>query len=112
MACAYLKGRLGFRGQVPGQVRKASSLSGKGPRRAAALLQLPSRALVSHKSLQCNRVDFLDSSTQNKEVERAFSKLSAMSITYQLVLEAEKSWRKIGDVERLAEIIRGVSFTE
>ena len=35
-----------------------------------------------------------------------------MSMMYQLGIEAEKSWRKIKGAEKLAEIIRGVRFTD
>ena len=35
-----------------------------------------------------------------------------MSMMFQLALEAEKSWRRIKGAERLAEIIRGVRFTD
>lgn len=45
-------------------------------------------------------------------VKGAFSKESAMSMMYQLAMEAEKSWRRIKNAERLAEIIRGVRFTD
>ncbi len=45
-------------------------------------------------------------------VKGAFSKESAMSMMYQLAMEAEKSWRRIKSAERLAEIIRGVRFTD
>jgi transposase-like protein len=49
---------------------------------------------------------------RTKKVKGAFSKSSAMSMMYQLALEAEKSWRRIKGAERLAEIIRGVRFTD
>ena len=45
-------------------------------------------------------------------VKGAFSKESAMSMMFQLALEVEKSWRRIKGAERLAEIIRGVRFTD
>ena len=45
-------------------------------------------------------------------VKGAFSKDSAMAMMFQLAIEAEKSWRKIKSAERLAEIIRGVRFTD
>ena len=49
---------------------------------------------------------------RTKRVKGAFSKSSAMSMMFQLALEAEKSWRRIKGAERLAEIIRGVRFTD
>ena len=45
-------------------------------------------------------------------VKGAFSKESAMAMMFQLALEAKKSWRRIKGAERLADIIRGVRFTD
>ena len=45
-------------------------------------------------------------------VKGAFSKESAMSMMFQLGLEAEKSWRKITGSERLAQVISGVRFID
>jgi transposase-like protein len=44
------------------------------------------------------------------KVKGAFSNESALSMLYQLGLEAEKSWRRITGHERIAEVISGVVF--
>ena len=46
------------------------------------------------------------------KVKGAFSRASALSMLYQLGLEAEKSWRRITGHERLAEVISGVVFVD
>jgi hypothetical protein len=42
------------------------------------------------------------------KVKGAFSNESALSMLYQLGLEAEKSWPRITGHERIAEVISGV----
>ena len=44
------------------------------------------------------------------KVKGAFSNESALSMLYQLGLEAERSWRRITGHERIAEVISGVVF--
>ena len=45
-------------------------------------------------------------------VKGAFSKESAMSMMFQLGLEAEKSWRRLKGSEKLALVISGVRFID
>ncbi len=46
------------------------------------------------------------------KVKGAFSNESALSMLYQLGLEAERSWRRITGHERIAEVISGVVFVD
>jgi putative transposase len=49
---------------------------------------------------------------RTKRVKGAFSKESALSMMWQLALEAEKRWHRITAVEKLAQLIEGVCFVD
>ena len=49
---------------------------------------------------------------RTKRVKGAFSENSAMSMMFSLAKEAEKSWRTISGVERLADVIEGIPFKD
>ncbi len=46
------------------------------------------------------------------KVKGAFSKDSALSMMFQLTLEAKNTWKKISAVEKLAELIEGIIFED
>jgi putative transposase len=49
---------------------------------------------------------------RTRNTNEAFSKDSALSMMFQMAMEAQKTYKKISGFERLADIVNGVVFKD
>ena len=101
-----------FRDKYQAKYPKAVNCLIKDEEVLLAFYQFPAEHWIHIRTTNAIESTFSTLRHRTIKVKGAFSKESAMSMMFQLGLEAEKSWRKITGSERLALVISGVKFID
>jgi transposase-like protein len=97
---------------LPGQIRQGSRLLDQGPRYAAGVLRLPSRALEAFTHDEPIESTFATVRHRTIRSKGCLSNKTALAMVLKLVEGAHKSRRRIDGHNQLPKLIQGVKFTD
>lgn len=89
-------------------------MSTEGPRRAAGVLRIPCGALEWRHLRTTNPIEstFATVKLRTAKTRGCLSRVTALTMVFQLCRCAQKGWKKLSGYELLAKVVQGVRFID